>query len=200
MKRASVSDIEMMTYMAIQTEPRSTAFVNDVESREEVVYARHQWAGLALYGVLSCMAGLVYSRWDPGSTQSKWFWLIAGPLVGIVAIARSQSVFGDEGVDRDPGPYIGIFVGSTLGALVIAAFSFDGWILPGVFFIVAMFISFMAWLEQSGIGMSSAVSVSVVAAAVGIADLNDSVVSISLAIGLMLLSGSVALVIKSETD
>lgn len=190
----------MMTHMAIQTEPRSTAFIDEADNREEIVYARHQWTGLALYGALSCVAALVYLRWDPGSTQSKWFWLIAGPLVGIVAIARSQTVFGDEGVDRDPGPYIGIFVGSTLGALVVAAFSFDGWILPGVFFIVAMFISFMAWLEQSGIGMSSALSISVVAAAVGVADLNDSVVPISLAIGLMLLSGAMALVITSKAD
>lgn len=184
--------------MAIQTDPRSTNFGLDEGNREDVVYARHQWFGFALFGALSCIAAVVYLKWDPSTTSSRWLWVVCGPLLGIVAIARSQSLFGDDGVDRDPAPYVGIFVGTTIGSLVVAMLSYEGWVLPSVFFVIALFMSFMAWLEQSGIGMSAAVAVASVSVATAIADLGDSVVMISFAVGIMLLTGALALVLSGK--
>lgn len=181
--------------MAIQTDPRSTNFNNEQGNREDVVYARHQWFGFALFGALSCIAAVVYLRWDPSTTGSRWLWIVCGPLIGIVAIARAQTIFGEEGVDRDPAPYVGIFVGATIGSLVVAVLSYEGWVLPSVFFVIALFMSFMAWLEQSGIGMSAAVAVAAVSVAMAIADLGDSVAMVSFSIGLMLLSGALALAV-----
>ena len=120
------------------------------------------------------MAAIVFSRWDPATTDSRWFWVIVGPLAGVVAMFRSQSAFGNQGADRDAGPYIGMLVGTTIGALVIGVLALEAWVLPGVFFVVAGFLGFMAWLEQSGIGMTTALTVTVLAMASAVALLEDS--------------------------
>ncbi|MEM7322756.1 MAG: hypothetical protein AAF531_06700 [Actinomycetota bacterium] len=193
--------------MATHLNARPPVPEDTVRDRGHVVYARHQWFGLAMFGVLSCVAALVFSRWDPSTTSSRWFWIIVGPMAGVVAMFRSQSLFGHEGADRDAGPYIGMLVGTTIGAIVIGSLSLQGWVLPGVFFVVAGFLAFMAWLEQSGIGMSTALTVTVLAAATAVMDLPGSVVTLSLTIGLMFLASSFALLIcrgpeinRSETS
>jgi hypothetical protein len=167
--------------------------------RGHVVYARHQWFGLALFGALFCVAALVFSRWDPTTTDSRWFWIIVGPLAGVVAMFRSQSVFGRVGADRDAGPYIGMLVGTTIGALVIGMLALDGWVLPGVFFAVACFLAFMAWMEQSGIGMTTALTVGVLAAATAAPLLEGTGVMLSLVLGLMLLAAALAMVVVHGT-
>ena len=116
-------------------------------------------------------------------------------MAGVVAMFRAQSTFEGEGADRDAGPYIGMLVGTTAGALVIGLLSLQGWVLPGVFFVVAGFLAFMAWLEQSGIGMTTALTVTVLAVATAVAATAEAVVLLSLLIGIMLLAGSLALIV-----
>ncbi len=181
--------------MATHLTPRPPVPEDAVRDRGHVVYARHQWFGLAMFGALSCIAALIFSRWDPSTTSSRWFWIIVGPMAGIVAMFRAQSMFGHEGADRDAGPYIGMLVGTTIGAIVIGSLSLQGWVLPGVFFVVAGFLAFMAWLEQSGIGMTTALTVTVLAATTAVMDLQGAVVTLSLTIGLMFLASSLALLI-----
>jgi len=178
--------------MATNISPRPPGS-DPIEDRSHVVYARHQWFGMALFGALCCVAAVVFSRWDPNTTDSRWFWVIVGPLAGVVAMFRSQSRFGSEGADRDAGPYIGMLVGTTIGALVIGMLALEGWVLPGVFFAVAGFLGFMAWLEQSGIGMTTTLTVTVLAMASAVALLQDSGVLLSLLLGIMLLAGALAL-------
>jgi hypothetical protein len=178
--------------------PRPPA-AGPIEDRGHVVYARHQWFALALFGVLCCAAALVFSRWDPLTTDSRWFWVILGPLAGVVAMFRSQSLFGDSGADRDAGPYIGMLVGTTIGALVVGMLALEGWVLPGVFFAVAVIVAFMAWLEQSGIGMTTALTVAVLAAASAAAVLQGSGVLVSLLLGITLLAGAAALAVCHGT-
>lgn len=180
--------------MATQTNPRPPTS-EPLPDRSHVVHARHQWFGLAVFGVLCCLAALIFSRWDPATTDSRWFWVIVGPLAGVVAMFRSQSQFGDQGADRDAGPYIGMLVGTTIGALVIGMLALEGWVLPGVFFAVAGFLAFMAWLEQSGIGMTTALTVTVLAAATAAAIVDGAGVIVSLLLGLMLLTGALAMVV-----
>lgn len=184
--------------MATQINPRPPAGPDSTPDRSHVVYARHQWFAFAVFGTLSLIAGLVFSRWDPTTTDSRWFWVIVGPIAGLVAMFKSQSVFDSEGADRDAGPYIGMLVGTTVGALVIGMLALDGWVLPGVFFFVAAFLAFMAWLEQSGIGMTTALTVTVLAAATAVADLQGSGVLLSLLLGVMLLAGSLALIVCAD--
>lgn len=178
--------------MATHINPRPSNSSN-IADRSHVVYARHQWFGLALFGALCCVAAVVFSRWDPTTTDSRWFWVIVGPLAGVVAMFRSQSMFGSEGADRDAGPYVGMLVGTTIGALVIGMLALEGWVLPGVFFAVAGFLGFMAWLEQSGIGMTTTLTVTVLAMASAVALLQDSGVLLSLLLGIMLLAAALAL-------
>lgn len=184
--------------MATQLNPRPSAASPPMRDRSHVVYARHQWFGFAVFGTLSLIAALIFSRWDPTTTDSRWFWVIVGPIAGVVAMFKSQTVFNNEGADRDAGPYIGMLVGTTVGALVIGMLSLDGWVLASVFFFVAGFLAFMAWLEQSGIGMTTALTVAVLAAATAVADVEGSVVVLSLMIGVMLLASSLALIVCAD--
>lgn len=179
--------------MATNINPRTAGVSETISDRGYVVYARYQRFGFATFGALCCLAALVFSKWDPTSTDSRWFWVIVGPLAGVVAMFKSQTLFESEGADRDAGPYIGMLVGTTVGALVIGLMSLEGWVLPGVLFVVAAFLAFMAWLEQSGIGMTTALTVTVVAGATAVAALSGSVVLLSLLIGVMLLCGALAL-------
>lgn len=184
--------------MATQLTPRPPAAPASQPDRSHVVLARYQWFGFALFGVLSLIAALVFARWDPTVSDSRWFWVIMGPLAGVVAMFRSQNVFVNEGADRDAGPYIGMLVGTTVGALVLGVLALEGWVLAGVFFVVAGFLAFMAWLEQSGIGMTTALTVTVLAGATAVADIADSAVLLSLLLGVMLLSASVALIVCGD--
>lgn len=186
--------------MATQINPRPPGTSATLQDRGHVVHARHQSFGFAVFGLLCCVAALIFSRWDPTTTDSRWFWVIVGPAGGVVAMFRSQTMFGNEGADRDAGPYIGMLIGTTAGALVIGVLTFEGWVLPGVLVTVAAFLAFMAWLEQSGIGMTTALTVTVLAAATAIADLNSSGVLLSFLVGIMLLSSALALSVGSETE
>ncbi|MEM7275621.1 MAG: hypothetical protein AAF547_21270 [Actinomycetota bacterium] len=181
--------------MATHTTPGKSTVDQAMVDRTHVVYARHQWFALAVFGTLSCVAALVFSRWDPAMTSSRWFWIIVGPMAGVVAMFKAQSQFGQDGADRDAGPYIGVLIATTIGAIVIASLSLAGWILPAVFLLVAGFLGSMAWLEQSGIGMTTALTVAVLAAATAVTELPGSVVSLSLTIGMVFLAGSLALLV-----
>ena len=183
--------------MATQASPRPSN-APAVQDRSHVVHARHQWFGFAVFGTLSLVAALVFARWDPTTTDSRWFWVIVGPIAGVVAMFRSQTRFESEGADRDAGPYVGMLIGTTVGALVIGVLALDGWVLPSVFFFVAGFLAFMAWLEQSGIGMTTALTVTVLSAATAVAAIQGAVVMLSLLIGVMLLSSSLALIVCTD--
>ncbi len=161
--------------------------------RGHVVQARHQWFGLAAFGGACCLAALIFSRWNPSQADGRWFWVVLGPIIGAVAMFRSQSVFGGEGADRDAGPYLGVLVGTTLGAIMVGWLGLAGWVLPGVFFVVAAFLAFMAWLEQSAIGMTTALTMIVLAACTAVVDIPGAAALLSFCLGLMFLSGAVAL-------
>ena len=162
--------------------------------RSAVVRARHQMFGFILLGVLCCLAAFVFSRWSPHQNPGRWFWTIVGSLAAIVCLIRAQRVHGGAGADRDASPYYGIFAGVVSGALLLLVLSVDGWVLPGVFFVMASVLAFMAWIEQSAIGMTAAVCVAVLCAGSGVAALRDTVAvgAGSLALGLMLLTAALA--------
>lgn len=186
--------------MATHINSRPPGASDSLLDRGHVVHARHQRFGFALFGALACFAALIFARWDPTTTDSKWFWVVVGPLAGVVAMFKSQTLFGSEGADRDAGPYVGMLIGTTAGALVIGVMALEGWVLSGVFFAVAGFLAFMAWLEQSGIGMTTALTITILAATTAIADISGSVVLLTLMIGVMLLASAAALTIDEEDD
>ncbi len=163
--------------------------------RAAVVRARHQVFGFVLLGVLCCLAAAVFTRWSPHQDPARWFWSVVGSLAGVVCLVKAQRVHGGVGADRDASPYYGIFAGVTSGALLLMVLSVDGWVLPGVFFVIAAVLAFMAWIEQSAIGMTAAVSVAVLCAGSGVAALDDTAaVGLgSLGLGLMLLTAAVAM-------
>lgn len=181
--------------MATHVSPRQPPSDPSVVDRSHVVLARHQWFSLATFGTLSCLGALVFSRWDPATTSSTWFWIIVGPMAGVISMFKTQSQFGQDGADRDAGPYIGMLIATTIGGIVLASLNIAGWILPAMFLLVAGFLAAMAWLEQSGIGMTTALTVAVLAATTAVTDLPGSVVNLSLAIGLLLLASSLALLV-----
>lgn len=168
---------------------------HDRPSRAAMVRARHQRPGFALLGGLCCLAALVFSQWDAQQGPGRWFWVVAGPVVGAVCLVLAQSSHGGRGADRDASPYYGIFAGVISGSLLLVLLTVDGWILPTVFFVMAVILAFMAWIEQSAIGMTSALAVAVLSAGSGVAVVNDtsSVGLTSLSIGVMLLAAALAL-------
>ena len=186
--------------MATHTNSRPPGASDSLQDRGHVVHARHQRFGFALFGALAILAALIFAKWDPTTTDSRWFWIVVGPIAGVVAMFKSQNMFGTEGADRDAGPYVGMLIGSTAGALVIGVMALEGWVLPGVFFAVAGFLAFMAWLEQSGIGMTTALTITILAATTAISDLGGSVVLMTLMVGVMLLASSFALAVHGEQD
>ena len=194
----SLSRNETQQPMATHTNSRPPGMSETLPNRGHVVQARYQRFGFALFGALACLAALIFARWDPTTTDSRWFWVIVGPLAGVVAMFKSQTLFGSEGADRDAGPYVGMLIGTTAGSLVIGAMAFDGWVLSGVFFVVAGFLAFMAWLEQSGIGVTTALTITILAATTAVADISDSVVLLTLMIGVMLLASSAALMMTED--
>lgn len=168
---------------------------DDRRSRAIVVRARHQRFGFALLGALCCLAALVFSQWDAQHSPGRWFWVVAGPLAGALCLIRAQADHGGSGADRDASPYYGIFAGVVSGSLLLMLLTIDGWILPGVFFVMALVLAFMAWIEQSAIGMTSALAVAVLCAGTGVSALSDtsSVELATLSIGVMLLAAALAL-------
>ena len=160
--------------------------------------ARHQWFGFTLLGAVCCFSAFVFSQWDPSQSEGMWFWIIVGPLVGVVAMFRSQSEFGGEGADRDAGPYVGALVATTLVGILIGVLSLDTWILPGVLLLAAGIVAVMAWMELSGIGMTTALTVAVLAATTASVAVSGSAVLLSFVIGLTLLTSALALTIGVE--
>lgn len=168
--------------------------------RSTVVRARQQIFGFTVLGALCCLAAAVFTRWNPQQDPGRWFWSIVGTMTGVICLFRAQRAHGGAGADRDASPYYGMFAGVTSGALLLMVLSVDGWVLPGVFFVMAAVLAFMAWIEQSAIGMTAAVSVAVLSAGSGVAVLNDTtaVGFGSLALGLMLLTAAAAMGFVSD--
>ncbi len=163
--------------------------------RGSVVRARHQVFGFTLLGVLCCLAAVVFNRWSPHQDPARWFWAILGSLAGVVCLLKAQRAHGHTGADRDASPYYGMFAGVTSGAVLLIVLSADEWVLPSVFFVMAAVLAFMAWIEQSAIGMTAAVCVAVLCAGSGVAVLGDTMAvgTGSLGLGLMLLTAAAAM-------
>jgi len=157
--------------------------------------ARHQQFGLLILGGILCLAAIVFARWDAQEQTGRWFWLTIATATSVVCLMRSQRRHGGIGADRDASPYYGIFAGVTSGAVLLMLLTVEGWVLLGVLFTMAGVLAFMAWIEQSAIGMTAALCVSVLAAGYGVSVLNDpaSTTLGSLAIGVMLMVGAAAL-------
>ncbi|MDH4278071.1 MAG: hypothetical protein OEW83_08320 [Acidimicrobiia bacterium] len=177
------------------TDADATDLDSDTVDRGAVVRARHQIFGFTVLGALCCLAAVVFTRWDPQQDPGRWFWSTIGTLIGVVCLVKAQRAHGGAGADRDASPYYGMFAGVTSGALLLMVLSVDGWVLPGVFFVMAAVLAFMAWIEQSAIGMTAAVCVAVLSAGSGVAVLNDAtaVGFGSVALGVMLLTAAIAM-------
>ncbi len=187
-------------FQARRAAHRAAQVTHRAPDRALAVRARQQIFGFALLGVLCCAAAVVLSRWSPHDDPGRWFWVVAGSLIGVVCLVNSHRVHGGRGADRDASPYYGIFAGVTSGALLLLLLAVDSWVLPGVFVVMATVLGFMAWVEQSAIGMTAAVSVAVLGAGSGIAVLGEplAVGLGSLGLGLMLLAAAASLRIISR--
>lgn len=163
--------------------------------RAAVVRARQQVFGFTLLGTLCCLAAVVFTRWNPQEDPGRWYWSVIGTLVAAVCLVKAQRVHGGAGADCDASPYYGMFAGVASGALLLMVFSVDGWVLPSVFFVMAAVLAFMAWVEQSAIGMTAAVCVAVMSAGSGVAVLDGTTAAGfgSFALGLMLLTAAAAM-------
>lgn len=157
--------------------------------------ARHQTFAFTALGALCCLAAVVFTRWNPQEDPGRWYWSIVGTLTGAGCLLRAQRAHGGAGADRDASPYYGMFAGVTSGALLLMVLSVHGSVLPGVFLAMAAVLAVMAWIEESAIGMTAAVCVSVLSAGSGVAGLNDAtaVGFGSLALGVMLLTAATAM-------
>ena len=160
-----------------------------VPRRPSVIQARYQVFGLSTLGVVCCAAAAISATWNSEPNPGRWFWLTAGTAAGVVCLIRAQRVHGGAGADRDASPYYGIFAGVISGALLVTVLTVDVWILTAIFLAMATVLAFMAWIEQSAIGMTTALSVSVLAIGSGLSSLHDTfwVAVGSLSVGVMLL-------------
>ena len=185
--------------MAIQhvSAPAPSSVTDD--DRSQVVLARNQWFGLTLLGAVCCCSAFVFAQWNPTQSEAMWFWIVVGPLAGVVAMFRSQSDFGGVGADGDAGPYIGALVATTLVGILIGVLSLDSWILPGVLLVAAGIVAVMAWMELSGIGMTTALTVAVLAATTASVAVAGSTVLLSFMIGLTLLTSALAVTVGTGT-
>jgi len=187
----------------LQVDDLDTDVVGDtpaVVNRSLAVRARQQVFGFTTLGVLCCLAALVFSRWSPEQDPGRWFWSIVGSMAGVICLFKAQRSHGGVSADRDASPYYGIFAGVTTGAVLLIVLSVDGWVVPGMFFVIAAILAFMAWLEQSAIGMTAAVCVAVLCAGSGVAVLDDAVAAGlgSIGLGVMLLTAAVAMGVVEE--
>ena len=162
--------------------------------------ARHQRFGLVTLGVLLCLAAVVRNQVGADQGAERWLWLASVTVVSIVCLVRAHRHYGGVGADRDASPYYGIFAGATSGAVLLTLLTVDGWILVSVVFAMAAVLAFMAWIEQSTIGMTAAMCVAVLCAGYGTASLNDGHLGDAVPVGLgtmvvgvMLIVGAAAL-------
>lgn len=177
----------------VQTRRPSSATGRSHAARSAAVGARHQGFGFIVFGLLALVAAVLYTGWEPGDPSGRWFWIIVGPLAGSIALFHAHRRFSGVGADRDASPYFGLFGGAVFGSMVLAASTVEGWVLTGIFFAVAVVLTFMARVERSTIGMTAALAVAMMAAATGASGLDSSVGWVLTAIGLMWISAAGAL-------
>ncbi|MDH3296344.1 MAG: hypothetical protein OER95_18645 [Acidimicrobiia bacterium] len=156
--------------------------------------ARHQAIGLLLLGGLLCLTALAFGRWETGHGMARWWWLIAATAVSVTCLIHSHRRHRGIGADRDASPYYGLFAGVTSGAVLLTLLAVQSSVLLGVLFTMAAVLGFMAWIEQSAIGMTAALCQAVLSIGHGFASLSDGPDAGygTLAVGLMLLAGAAA--------
>jgi len=171
------------------------AKADQLADRSAATRARHQRFGFLLFGLLCCLAAVVFIQWSPQENPGRWLWVILGSLAGVICLVRAQRRHGGVGADLDASPYYGIYSGVASGGLLLMLLTTESWVLPGVFFVIAAVLAFLAWIEQSTIGMTAAVCVGLLAAASGVAVLDGGgAVGVgTLSIGVMLLTAALAL-------
>lgn len=162
------------------------------------IKARYQSFGLMVYGALLLIGAVVFAVWDPADSGSRWFWVIAGPLAGLVVLTRSDlDLTADAGVDR-PGAYIGVFVGAAILAVVLALFDLSPWVLPSMLFGLALVVAYLALVERTRIGVSTSMAIAAMAAALGVSTVGSGAAVMSAVMGAMFLSGAAALELNAD--
>lgn len=166
---------------------------DQLESQESVLYAKNQRLSFLVFGALCLAAAVVFAVWDPLTTDSSWFWFVAGPLAGFFIVLNSHKTFVGHGNDTNPGPYMGIFLGSVAGCFAVSASIQQAWVVPAALMAVAVILLFLAWFEQSGVGMTVAVVIALLTVATAASTLAESAVPVTAMFGLLLISAAVAL-------
>jgi|GEM_PF-3885221 len=168
-------------------------------SMESVVYARNQITALGMFGALAMIAGLVFSQWNPTSTASQWYWVAVGPLAGLIVMMNAQSKF-KEMANVSSGPYMGVFIGSVSGCFVVALLVRQDWMVPASLLVVTILLSFLAWFEQNGLGMTAAVVVAALTGLTAASTLGQDSALISACIGLVMVTAAASLKVHQLPD
>ena len=102
-----------------------------LQNTEQLVYSGRQSMTFALFGVAALLAGLLFAFADAQASNSKWFWVVAGPLIGFYAVNRAQKKTQTAAVkESSHGAYLGVFVGAITGCLMISLAIREPWMVP----------------------------------------------------------------------
>lgn len=159
-----------------------------------LVSASYQKFSLIIMGMYTFFSSLVFYYYNPTEYASiGTMLLLVGPAVGMFVIVKSQSIFNARGADVNPAPYIGGFAGVSALCLLAALYIEQWWFVGMLLVVSSMVVGFLAWFEQSGIGMSAAISMSAMAAIACIAGLGSGAFLVSLLFSAMLFTAVLAL-------
>jgi len=177
----------------------SVSEISTHKNSENFIHARYQILSLAVFGALAMVASLIFSVWSPVDTNSKWFWIVLGPTAGLILMFNAQKKLTSHAANN-PGPYMGIFIGSISGCFIISYIVNKSWMVPASLLIVAVLLAFLAWFERNGLGMTSAIVVGTLTGLTAASNLTTDSALITASLGLVLVTGAAATKINADSQ
>ncbi len=163
-----------------------------------VLRARSQCVAFAAFGVFFNLLGVSFVLWGRDAGSSRGLALVLALLASCVAVGNPRAAERPDAGGNPTSSYALVLCGAVVVAVVLALFEPDTWAIPGVLLCLAAAVAYLAALERTQVGMSTALAIAAFAAGFALSTMSQAAL-LAACLGAMLLSAAVALSLAPNT-
>ena len=136
----------------------------DIETSDLDLHANSQGFVLSIFGYLFALAAMFSLVFASDHLFNRWIWVIFGPVAAYKAVETARCRYKATEVNT----YVAVLLAGLVGCGVIAGLVRQAWVVPTSLLVLAAVIGFMAWFEENSIGVTGAISLSLLSAGTSI--------------------------------
>lgn len=170
--------------------------IDRLADRPQEIMNRGHWFPMAAFGLLSIIAGVIFTSWDPNTTSSWLVFAIGAPIAALATMAWFSALGERSGVrPTNPWKYPVLALVCFMGCGAVGVFVSEQWVLAGILVVVGFCQIGFALLDKYSPLVMTGVGLGFLGVALGIGEASSA--TSALLVGGFLLAAAVSEAVSS---